>query len=245
MFDYALGGKDNYEVDRQASERIREALPTTLAAVQENRRFMRRAVRHLLASGIRQFLDLGCGMPGRGDVHHLAQAADPAATVVYVDNDPVIVNHHRALLSSSRVATAIPADVRRPEEVLTHPETRRLIDFDKPVGIVMTALLHYLGDEDDPAGLVEAFVSAVPEGSHVAISHYHSEGISAEERALAAEFAESFGFSMAGRSPTEIEALFGKLDLVSPGLVLPPLWRPDRPYREPTGWLLAGVGRKG
>lgn len=245
MFDYALGGKDNYEVDRQASEQVHEALPTALVAVQENRRFMRRAVRHLLSLGIRQFLDLGCGMPGRGDVHHLAHGVDPAATVVYVDDDPVIVNHHRALLSSSRVATAIRADVRGPDEVLTHPETRRLIDFDRPVGVVMTALLHYLCDEADPATVVEAFASAVPAGSHVVITHYHPDGISAEEQALTAGFAEAFGIPMVGRSAAEIEALFGELALVEPGLVPPPLWRPDRPYRAPTGWLLAGVGRKG
>jgi O-methyltransferase involved in polyketide biosynthesis len=244
MFDYALGGKDNYLVDREASETVRDALPTSLAAVQENRKFMRRAVRHLLAAGVRQFLDIGCGLPGRGNVHDLAHAVDPSATVVYVDNDPVIVNHYQALLSSSGVATALLADVRRPCDVLTAPSTTKLIDFDRPVGLLMTALLHYLGDEEDPASLVKTFVSAVPAGSHLVLSHYHPDALSAEERATATDLATAFGITMIGRSAEVIEALFGGLVLAEPGLVPPTLWRPDRPQREPTGWLLAGVGRK-
>lgn len=108
----------------------------------------------------------------------------------------------------------------------------------------MTALLHYLGDEDDPAALVKTFASAVPAGSHLVLSHYHPEGMSAEDRAAAAELATSFGITMIGRPPEAIEALFGDLVLLEPGLVPPTLWRPDRPQREPTGWLLAGVGRK-
>lgn len=244
MFDYALGGKDNYLADREAAEQVQEALPTSLAAVLENRRFMRRAVRHLLDAGVRQFLDLGCGLPGRGNVHDLVHAADPSATVVYVDNCPVIVNHYQALLSSSSVAAAFDADVRHPRDVLTHPTTTTLIDFDRPVGIVMTSLLHHIADEDDPTGLVKTFVSAVPPGSHVVLSHYNPDGRPAEDRAVAAAFATSFGIPMAERSAAAIEALFGDLVLLEPGLVEAPLWRPDRPYREPTGWLLAGVGRK-
>lgn len=244
MFDYALGGKDNYGVDRQASEQIKDALPTALAAVRENRQFMRRAVRYLLSIGIRQFLDLGCGMPGRGNVHDIVHAADPEATVVYVDNDPVVVRHYQALLSSSNVAGAFLADVRRPDDVLAGPTVSRLIDFGRPVGVLMIALLHYVDDGEDPAGIVRAFASAVPAGSHLAFSHYNPEGLSAEERAITAEFAGSLGLTMAPRRPEEIEALFGGLVLVEPGLVQPPRWRPDRPLRDPTGWLLAGVARK-
>jgi O-methyltransferase involved in polyketide biosynthesis len=244
MFDYALGGKDNYHVDREASEEVKAALPTVLAAVRENRQFMRRAVRQLLAAGVRQFLDLGCGMPGRGNVHDLAGAVDPDATVVYVDNDPVVVNHYQALLSSSGVATALLADVRRPHDVLASAEVSELIDVDRPVGVVMTALLHYLADEEDPAGLVKMFMSAVGPGSHLVLSHYHPEGLSPGERARTAEFAEAMGLTMAARRPEEIKALFGDLVLLEPGLVPPTQWRPDRPQREPTGWLLTGVARK-
>jgi hypothetical protein len=244
MFDYAQGGKDNYLVDRQASEQVNAALPTAWAAVRENRQFMRRAVRYLLSIGTRQFLDLGCGMPGRGNVHDLAHAVDPAATVVYVDNEPMVINHYQALLSSSKVAAALLADVRRPDDILASPAVLKLIGFGRPVGIVMTALLHYIDDEEDPAGIVEAFMSAVPPGSHLVLSHYHPEGLSPDERATTAEFAESFGVTMARRRPDEIKALFGDLVLIEPGLVPPPRWRPDRPQREPTGWLLTGVARK-
>jgi SAM-dependent methyltransferase len=244
MYDYAMGGKDNYQADRDASEGIRDALPTALAAVRENRQFMRRAVRHLLSIGIRQFVDLGCGMPGRGNVHELAAAVDPSSAVVYVDNEPMVVNHYQALLSSSNVAAAILADVRRPGDILGHPEVRRLVDFTRPVGIVMTALLHYFADDEDPAGLVKEFVSAVPPGSHLVLTHYHPDGISPEDRAVAAEIAASLDVTMAERRREEIEALFGELVLLEPGLVMPPLWYPDRPQHEPTGWQLAGVARK-
>jgi O-methyltransferase involved in polyketide biosynthesis len=244
MFDYALGGKDNYQVDRDASELVKATLPTVLAAVRENRQFRRRAVRHLLSEGIRQFLDLGCGMPGRGEVHHLAHAVDPSATVVYVDHDPVVINHHQALLSSSSVAIALQADIRRPGEIVADAAVTRLIDFDRPVGVVMTALLHYLDDDEDPGGVTRAFMAAASPGSHLVLSHYHPGGLSSDERELTAKFAESLNVTMAPRRREEIEALFGDLVLVEPGLVSPPHWRPDRPQRESTGWLLAGVGRK-
>ncbi|GLY85830.1 hypothetical protein Airi02_037590 [Actinoallomurus iriomotensis] len=244
MYDYAMGGKDNYRADRDAAERIGAALPSALAGVRENRQFMRRAVRHLLSVGVRQFLDLGCGMPGRGNVHDLVAAAEPSATVVYVDNEPMVVNHFQALLSSSSVATALLADIRRPGDILSSPEVGKLIDFRRPVGIVLTAVLHYFEDEDDPAGLVKEFVSGAAPGSHVVLTHYHPEGIPPEDRAVTAEFAASLNVTMAQRSRVEIEALFGDLVLVEPGLVPPPRWRPDRPLRDSTGWLLAGVARK-
>jgi hypothetical protein len=147
MYDYALGGKDNYAADREASDTIRAVLPTALLAVRENRKFMRRAVRYLLSIGVRQFLDIGCGMPGRGNVHDLAHAVDPAATVAYVDNDPVIVNHYQALLSSSGSAAAFEADLRRPHDILSSSQVTELIDFRRPVGVLMIAVLHYLSDD--------------------------------------------------------------------------------------------------
>jgi S-adenosyl methyltransferase len=244
MYDYALGGKDNYLVDREASEQVRESLPTTLVAVQENRRFMRRAVRYLLSAGVRQFMDIGCGLPGRGNMHDLVYAHDPLAAVVYVDNDPVIVNHYRALLSSTGTAVVLNADVRRPEEILGSPSVTELIDFGRPVGVLMCALLHYIDDEEDPAGIVGAFGAAMAPGSHLALSHYHADGLSPDEQALTAKIAEDMGITMAQRDRAGIEGLFGELEVLDPGLVPPALWRPDRPQRDPTGWLLAGVGVK-
>jgi hypothetical protein len=244
MYDYALGGKDNYLVDREASAQVRGSLPTALLAVQENRRFMRRAVRHLLSAGVRQFMDVGCGLPGRGNVHDIVYAHDPLAAVVYVDNDPVIVNHYRALLSSSSRAVVILADVRRPDDILGSPPVTELIDFDEPIGVLMCALLHYVDDEDDPAGIVRVFTSAMAPGSHLVLSHYNADGLSVEEQAITAKIAEDMGITMARRPREQIEGMFGELDPLDPGLVPPTLWRPDRPQPEPTGWLLAGVGVK-
>lgn len=244
MYDYALGGKDNYLADREASQQVRESLPSSLLAVHENRRFMRRAVRHMLAAGIRQFMDLGCGLPGRGNMHDIVYAHDPLAAVVYVDNDPVIVNHYRALLSSSSTAAVILADVRRPDEILGGPPVTELIDFDEPMGVLMCALLHYIADEEDPAGIAGAFISAMAPGSHLALSHYNADGLSPDDQAITAKIAEDMGITMAERPRERIEAMFGELDLLDPGLVPPTLWRPDRPFPEPTGWLLAGVGVK-
>src|SRR5689334_1659953 len=197
MFDYALGGKDNYQVDRDASEMIKEALPTVLAAVRENRQFTRRAVRHLLAGGIRQFLDLGCGMPARRNVHDLAHEVDPSATVVYVDHDPVVINHFQALLSSSPVACALQLDIRKPRDILTHDAVTKLIDFDRPVGVVVTSVLHYFRDEDAPATLMSAFMAALPPGSHLVLSHYHPEGLPIYEQEQTVKFADALNITMA------------------------------------------------
>lgn len=245
MYDYALGGKDNYSADRDASERVLAALPTAINAVRENRQFMRRAVRHMLSLGIRQFLDLGCGLPGRGNVHDLVHKKDPEATVVYIDSDPVPVTHFQALLSSSTTATAIHADIRRPDEILSNPDVTRLIDFSRPVGVLMVAVLHYIFDEDDPAGIVAAFSEPLVPGSHLAICHFTSEGWGPEDLDFLNGLAESAGVPVVLRDRKQITALLGGLDLIEPGLVLPPQWRPDRPARDPSGWLLAGMSRKG
>ncbi|GAA4624290.1 SAM-dependent methyltransferase [Actinoallomurus vinaceus] len=244
MYDYALGGKDNYSADRHVSEQIRAALPVAINAVRENRKFMRRAVRYMLSLGIRQFLDLGCGLPGRGNVHEIVHGADPEATVVYVDKDPVPVTHFQALLSSSRTATAVQADIRRPNEILSGRDVTSLIDFSRPVGVLMVAVLHYVFDEDDPAGIVTAFSDALSPGSHLAICHFTSEGWGPEDLAFLNGLAESAGVPVALRDRKQIAALLGGLDLIEPGLVLPPHWRPDRPLTDPSGWLLAGMCRK-
>lgn len=244
MYNYALGGKDNYSTDRDVSEQIRAALPVAINAVRENRKFMRRAVRHMLSVGIRQFLDLGCGLPGRGNVHEVVHGAEPEATVVYVDKDPVPVTHFQALLSSSRTATAVQADIRRPEEILSCREVTGLIDFSRPVGVLMVAVLHYVFDEEDPAGIVSAFSDVMSPGSHLAICHFTSEGQGPEDLAFLNGLAESAGVPVALRDREQIAGLLGDLDLIEPGLVLPTHWRPDRALTEPSGWLLAGMCRK-
>jgi hypothetical protein len=244
MYDYALGGKDNYSADRNASEQILAALPVAINAVRENRQFMRRAVRYMLSLGIRQFLDLGCGLPGRGNVHDLVHKTDPRATVVYVDSDPVPITHFQALLSSSTTVTAVHADIRRPNEILSDPNVTRLIDFRRPVGVLMVAVLHYIFDKDDPAGIVTAFSDTLSPGSHLAICHFTSEGWGPEDLDFLNGLAENAGVPVALRSRKQIAALLAGLDLIEPGLVLPAHWRPDRQSPDPSGWLLAGMSRK-
>jgi SAM-dependent methyltransferase len=245
MYDYALGGKDNFAADRAAAQKLQEAIPVARLSAGENRRFMRRAVRHLLKQGVRQFLDLGCGLPGRGNVHQLAGTADPEATVVYVDYDPVAVSHYRALLSGSATTAAVQADVRQPGDILTHPDVTRLIDFDRPVGLLMISLLQLIPDDADPAGIVAGFHDALAPGSHLALSHYTGDAQSPETLATFASAVEQMREQVTLRTKAEITELFAGFDLLEPGVVPAPDWRPDRPYETPSGWLLAGVGRTG
>ena len=243
MYDYALGGKDNFAADRAAAQKLYEAIPVASLPPGENRRFMRRAVRHLLKQGVRQFLDLGCGLPGRGNVHQLVGTADPEATVVYVDYDPVAVSHYRALLTGSATTAAVHADVRKPGDLLAHPDVTRLIDFDRPVGLLMISLLYLIPDDADPAGIVAGFHDALAPGSHLALSHYTGDGQSPEALAAFASGVERMREQVTLRTTAEITELFAGFDLLDPGVVPAPDWRPDRPYQPPSGWLLAGVGR--
>jgi O-methyltransferase involved in polyketide biosynthesis len=213
--------------------------------VVENRKFMRRAVRHMLSQGIRQFLDLGCGLPARGNVHQLVGTADPEATVVYVDYDPMVVNHFQAVLSGSATTAAVHADVRKSDDILTHPDVTRLIDFDQPVGLLTIALFHMIPDDEDPTGIVARLHDAMAPGSHVAFSHYTGDAQPPEALAALASIVEQMREEATLRSRAEVAELFAGFDLIEPGLVLAPDWRPDRPYKTPSGWLLAGVGRTG
>lgn len=244
MYDYALGGKDNFSADREASELIRAELPAVLSAVRENRRFMRRAVRYLLSAGVRQFLDIGCGIPGRGNVHDLAHAVDPCASVVYVDHDCVAVSHYQALLSSSDTATAFQGDLRQPQEILADAERTGLIDFREPVAVLMVAVLHHVLDEEESAGIMRELIQAVAPGSHLVLSHFTPEELRPSEISLVRELGEMVGRPVAFGGGARIARLLDGLDLVEPGLVPAGEWRPDRPEQLRTGWLLAAVGRK-
>jgi hypothetical protein len=244
VYDFALGGKDNFAADRSAAEALFAANPVQSIPQVEDRRFMRRAVRFMLRQGIRQFLDLGCGLPGRGNVHEIAHAVDPAATVAYVDYDPVAVTHYNALLSSTETAAAIHADVRIPNEILKHPAVTALIDFDRPVGLLMISLLVYVLPSEDPYGIVAKYRDELAPGSHLALSHYTSEGRSPEElaalEAVLAEMREEARL----RPLAEVADFFDGFELLEPGVVTAPDWRPDRPHEPASGWLIAGVGRR-
>ncbi|MGW3349357.1 SAM-dependent methyltransferase [Nonomuraea rubra] len=232
VYDFMLGGKDNYEADRRMAQLALEVAPDAPEAARANREFLGRVVRFLAAeAGIRQFLDIGSGLPTQGNVHEIAQAAAPGTRVVYVDNDPIVLVHGRALLAVGDGSTVVEADLRDPDGIIADPEVRRLIDFDRPVGLLMFAILHHLTDEEDPAGIAARMVDRLAPGSYLAVSHFHNPGLTYPEvskQAFAAEkiFNETLGTGR-WRTREEILAYFDGLDLLEPGLVPLPEWRPD------------------
>jgi hypothetical protein len=249
MYDYFLGGSHNFAVDRRAAEAARRAYPRIAAGMRANRSFLRRVVRHLVASGIDQFLDLGSGIPTVGNVHEIAQRANPDARVVYVDNEAIAVAHSRSILEGNDRAIAIQADLRDPEAVLGNPQVRDLLDFTRPVAVLLVAVLHFVPDSDDPAGIVAAYRDAIPQGSYVAISHGSTEGLpvaaSSGVGGVTAVYDRSTN-PITLRSREEIAALFAGLDVVEPGVVHVLRWRPDRDDEEFDEWIsgFVGLGRK-
>ena len=242
IYDYWLGGKDNYLPDQEAAEHAIAVSPDIPAAARENRAFLRRAVRLAAEAGIRQFVDVGAGLPSRGNVHEVARAVVPDARVVYVDNDPIVLTHGRALLADNRTATVIDGDVRRLGDVFDHPELRALIDFSEPVAVLLLAVLHFVTDEEAAAAVRTVLEHAAP-GSRLLLSHSTAEGNPerADEVALTWQNTRS-GITLRGRA--QVEELFAGWDLMEPGVEFVPLWRPDGPTEGTTRWMYAGVGRK-
>lgn len=227
IYDAHLGGFHNFQVDRDAAAKIVAFMPELPDILRANRSFLRRAVRHLVDEGVTQFLDLGSGIPTVGNVHEIAWKANPECRIVYVDADPVAVSHSRNILGGIDRATAIQGDLRQPQKILTDPDTRRLLDFDQPIAVLMFAVLHFVPDEDDPAGIIRSYLDATAPGSYLALSHATLEGPEREKAEEAtAQFQRSVtDFSM--RTRVEITALFDGLELVEPGVVYLPEWRPD------------------
>ncbi|MFI0349111.1 SAM-dependent methyltransferase [Actinomadura sp. 9N407] len=244
MSDFALGGKDNFKPDRAIAQRLLETLPALSLLPRENRKFMRRAVRHLLAAGVRQFVDVGCGLPGKGNVHQIVHGTDPDGTVVYVDHDPVAVVHFQALLHQVRGATAVRGDARDPAAILRLPEVTALIDFDRPVGVLMCGVLSQIRDEEDPEGVVAAFRDAMAPGGHLALCDITADGMPAEDLARTESLLQEAGLVSLFRGRERITGFFDGFELLEPGVVPSPDWRPDRPYDPPSGRLLAAVARK-
>ncbi|GAA4835439.1 SAM-dependent methyltransferase [Saccharopolyspora rosea] len=247
VYDYGLGGSHNFAVDRRVHEEFRRISPTAAQSAWDNRAFLRRAVRFCQQQGIAQFLDLGSGVPTVGNVHEIAQQHDLAARVVYVDIDPVAVAHSRRLLAGDDRATALRADMRDPESILGHPDTRRLLGFDRPVAVLMVAVAHYLTDDDGPAAILDRYRSVMAPGSLLVFSHITNEDFPEEIRRGEEIFNAHLAEPMTARNRARISALLDDFDLVEPGLTYPALWRPDGPL--PAGQdprrsaCLAAVGR--
>ncbi|MEU4335941.1 SAM-dependent methyltransferase [Micromonospora lupini] len=239
VYDFFLGGKDNFEADRKVAEHALRITPDGPAAGQANRAFLRRVIRFLVAeAGIDQFLDIGSGLPTQGNVHEVATEQNPKAQVVYVDNDPIVLTHGRALLAAEGTATVIQADVRAPQEILHHPEVRRFLDLDRPIGLLLFAILHHLGDDEDPRAVAAELIDALPSGSYVAISHFRDPGErdpegSRKAREVERVFNESLGTGR-WRTDEEILSFVDGLTLLEPGLVPLAEWRPEPDAPAPT-----------
>jgi hypothetical protein len=253
IYDYLLGGKDNYPADREVAEQVVAIAPVARDVVEDNRAFLRRAVRFLAReAGIRQFIDLGSGLPTQGNVHEVAQAIAPDARVVYVDNDAMVVTHSRALLAGDNTL-AIQADLREPDVILGHPEVRELIDFDQPIALLLMAILHFIPDDENPLGIVARFRDALPTGSYLAISHGTrdipvrpdmSAEVMAEMGVKVERLYQLTTTSLVTRTRAQVERFLDGFELLDPGLVEIQLWRPDDQGSTLPGGFYGGVGRK-
>jgi hypothetical protein len=248
MYDYYLGGHHNFEVDRKMAERAIAMWPDLPLIMRANRAFLRRAVEFLLSQGIDQFLDIGSGIPTVGNVHEVAQRVNPDARVVYVDVDPIAVAHSEAILRGNPKVGVIQADIRQPAQILDNPKVRGLIDFERPVGVLLVALLHFLPDHEEICRLVQILRDAMASGSYLVLSHASYEGMPQRTREHEDLYRRT-PTPLTMRSHREIEQFFEGFDVEAPGLVYLPLWRPEGPddlfLDQPercTGF--AGVGRK-
>jgi len=247
VYDYYLGGSHNFEADREMARRAIEMWPELPLIMQANRAFLHRAVQYLLQQGITQFLDLGSGIPTVGNVHEIAHAVRPDARVVYVDNDPVAVAQSRAILAGNESCDVIEADLCDVSAVLSDPGATRLLDLSQPVGLLTVAVLHFVPDHAGPSGVLARYREAMAPGSFLALSHASHEG-DPDQAGPHTSLYQRTGTPMRMRSRDEIAALVEGFDLVDPGIVFLPLWRPDpqaqqadRPERV-TGF--AAVGRR-
>lgn len=250
VYDFLLGGTHNFAVDRDMARTLEAIEPKARLLAQANRAFLRRATRYLVAeAGIDQFLDIGSGIPTQGNVHEIAQGANAEARVVYVDLDPVAVAHSKAILTTNLGATAIQGDLTQPDKILHHPAVRGLLDFDRPVALLLAAVLHFIPDDQDPAAILAILRDALPPGSYLVISHGTPQDRSDTVEAVTKVYRRAIAQGHAQtRTHQEILAFFHGFDLVPPGLVHGPLWRPDSPDDIPDDyrryWFLGGVGRK-
>jgi SAM-dependent methyltransferase len=248
MYDYYLGGSHNFEVDREAGRRAIQAWPGLPKIIQANRAFMRRAITYAVGEGVTQFLDIGSGIPTFGNTHEVAQKADPSARVVYVDNDPVAVAHSRAVLEGDERTGIVSADFRSPQDIIHSAEAERLLDFDRPVALLLVALLHFIEDKDEPAEALGEIASALAPGSLLILSHSSADGGPKNDGgAEVRDVYRQTSSPLIMRTKAEIRRFFDGFELVEPGLVTLPRWRPGEEPATNDPVLLsgyAGVGRK-
>ena len=243
IYNYLLGGKDNFAVDREAAKASLRVMPEIADSARGNRKFLGRAVQFLRDSGIRQFLDIGTGLPVSPNTHEIAQNGHPDARVVYVDNDPVVFLHAESLMADNNTTTVVRADMRDVDEVLA--AAMKHLDFAQPVALLFIASLHNIPDQDDPAGLVARYLDALAPGSYLTISHVTGDFAPAKQDAVTAESGKR-GATFVGRTKDAIGLMFNGSELVEPGLVQISYWRPDGGEPDPNAdrvWGYCGVAR--
>ena len=245
MYDYYLGGKNHFAADREAADKWIAAVPSGPIGPRENRAFLGRAVKFLAAeAGVRQFLDIGSGLPTTGNVHDVAQAVDPACRVVYADNDPLVLAHARALLRSTPEGRTayINADLREPAAILASPTVRDTLDFSQPIALLIVAVLHFIPDSDNPAGILATLLDALPSGSYFVSSHVSAEHNPAMIGAAVRAYHEG-GLPAQARDSDEFARLaFAGLELVPPGVVIASEWRPEGDRLRPSPEEVNGYG---
>ena len=243
VYDAILGGKDNFAVDRAVAEEAMRAIGDGGNGARLNRAALGRAVRFMAGRGVDQFLDLGSGLPTAQNTHQIAQAVNPAARVVYVDNDPSVIVHGQALLTGDNSTMVVLADIREPGRLLGLPELTGFLDFARPVGLILNAVIHHVLDEEDPYGIVDSYKMALVSGSYMQLTHFCDESLEASRNADVLR--RSLGRGQV-RSRAQIMGFFDGLELVSPGVVFLPWWRPDAPVEQPappgSTLMLGGVG---
>lgn len=249
VYDYLLGGAHNFAVDRVMGDKAEQMMPHSRSAARLNRAFLRRAVRFMTDQGVRQFLDIGSGIPTVANVHEVAQEEAPECRVLYVDRDPVAVAHGELIVAGNDRVGVLQADMRDPESILNSGELNRLLDLDQPVGLLMLFMVHWVPNEADPQSLLKRYREALPSGSFLAISHMAGDHVNDEARAVTDRMSKSGGGAVTYRDRDEIEGFFGDFELVEPGLVKYAEWRPAGPgdiSDDPAvnKIAFAGIGRK-
>ncbi|MFI9272370.1 SAM-dependent methyltransferase [Kitasatospora sp. NPDC052896] len=234
MYDYYLEGKDHFPADRAAAERVLALGPMVRISARANRAFLRRAVRQLAELGVDRFLDIGTGIPTAGNTHEVAREVNPDARVVYVDNDPIVLAHSRALLAGSAPgrASVVAGDLRDPAALLTEPRIRALLAEGRPVALLLLAVLHFVEDADGPRAIVRRLVEALPPGSYLALSHATGDFVPERERGRGPAIYRATSAPLALRGKDDVAGFFDGLQLLDPGLVTAAQWRPDRPAEE-------------
>ena len=245
VYDAILGGKDNFPWDRAVAARVTAAFPEAAASAMLNRQVLERAVRYLHGQGVDQFLDLGSGLPTARNTHEMAHELNPRALVAYVDNDPIVLTHARAQLAGDAATTAVTADIRHPDTIVGNPAITAFLDFSRPIGLILNGVVHHLNDDEDPYGVVTKLTSALAPGSYLQLTHFSTAAPAAA--ALERVLLRSVG-SGRMRTRAEITGFFDGLELVDPGVVFLPEWRPDRPVGYPLEiggeLILGGMARK-